>query len=509
VHELGYTIARHGLLAGARVGTRRALSRHPVLAAVYLGAVGVAAGLWTLGGLANVVGNYSLPFEGNPVPPGFWRATLEHFDQVLLAVGVLPVVLAASWLVTTFAHPDRRSPHAFAALLAVTVPLLTFQVTSFDLRFTPEQFIQDRYLVYLVPLFAVGCATWLTMRDHLRTRLVSAACVGAFVVVLLRAVPDGNTVIFWAAPGATFRPALASAADGVHLPDVVFLQVAAALAVAAMLLVAWRLPRAALIGAVVFLVTFGAAQLVHAYERYAEPSLVRDDVGRRAWIDAAVPDGEPVALVPGGVDGPVDWWEAELWNGSVERALRIGRTPMPTPFPVLDARIDAERGRVLGPEPSRYVVVSKSETRFGLASARPVAEKASLRLLRVDRPYRLSWTTRNLTRDGWTTPGRDAVVRVFGQGGTGRRAVSLTLAASSRSTRRVPFSVLAPGDSTIGTVDPGGARPPVEVTVCVPEGGWAEVRLVTPRGTRLRDGRLVSLHVERVAVSRAWPCDVF
>src|SRR6185436_11162496 len=119
------------------------------------------------------------------VPDGLWRAAAEHLDQVALGVGVLPVVLSFAWLVTTAVHGGRRDAHAFAALLLALVPPLVLQVTSFDLRFTPEQFIQDRYLFYLVPLFAVGCASWLVLHSHMRTKLVSAVGAGAAAVALL------------------------------------------------------------------------------------------------------------------------------------------------------------------------------------------------------------------------------------------------------------------------------------------------------------------------------------
>jgi hypothetical protein len=103
-------------------------------------------------------------------------------------------------------------------------------------------------------------------------------------------------------------------------------------------------------------------------------------------------------------------------------------------------------------------------------------------------------------------PGRPASLRIYGHEVAGRRSVVITLASSSLALRPADFEVIA-GDETVrGTVDPGGARPPVEITVCVPAGGHANVWLLSRRGTRLEDGRVVSVHVDRLWVSPSWPC---
>jgi len=68
------------------------------------------------------------------------------------------------------------------------------------------------------------------------------------------------------------------------------------------------------------------------------------------------------------------------------------------------------------------------------------------------------------------------------------------------------FAVTAAGETQRWSVDPGGARPPIDVTVCIPAGGHADIRLRSRGAARLRHGRTVSLHLERLMVSRPWPC---
>ncbi len=220
LHEVGVA-AREDARTALPNGVKRAVARHRVLSVGYLVGIVVAGLLAVAGQLGGIVGNYVVPFEGDLLPEGFWSAVAAHFDQIALGVGLLPVVLSASWLVTTAIHTDHREAHAFAALLAVLVPLVLFEVTSFDLRFTPGQFIQDRYLVYLVPLFAVGSAAWLTAHGHVRTRLVSSVCAGLVVIALLPFASDEDRVIFWASPAAAFRPAIADASAWLHLADTV------------------------------------------------------------------------------------------------------------------------------------------------------------------------------------------------------------------------------------------------------------------------------------------------
>ena len=135
-----------------------------------------------------------------------------------MGAGIVPLALAASWTFTSFVRPERKEAHAFAALLLVVVPLLTLEVTSFDLRFTPEEFIQDRYLFYLVPLLAVGSAAWLSQRTERTLRSISLLAAGGVVALLLSVASyDDRTIIFWASPAAAFHPAIADTAGVLRL----------------------------------------------------------------------------------------------------------------------------------------------------------------------------------------------------------------------------------------------------------------------------------------------------
>ncbi len=513
VHEATFALAkRDGSVRAAtalRTGVVRAVARHRVLVGAYvvglLGCVALAA----TGSLGALVGNYSTPFHGDLVPSGFWHAAAAHLDQVAVGAGIVPLALAASWAFTSFVRPERKEAHAFAALLLVVVPLLTLEVTSFDLRFTPEEFIQDRYLFYLVPLLAVGSASWLAQRTERTLRSMSLLTAGGMVALLLSvAIYDDHTIIFWASPAAAFHPAIAGTAGVLRVSGGVFLPLAALLLVVVLAAAAWLAPRVTMVVAAVTVAAFGAFQAGYVLHRYAEPVMTRPaSAPTRDWIDRALGETHSVALVPSPRDSPAPWWEAELWNKDVDRVLRVGSGTTFSPFPADRVTVDYRQGRLRGPAPSTDLVVSDDETRFHLLGARTIVDAGPVRLVEVRRPYRLSWATRGLTPDGWTRPLGLAAVRLYGSGDPVQRAVVLTLAAPLSARRPVDVYVRSGDQLVQGSVDPGGARPPIRMIVCVPAHGFVDVTMVTSGDARIADGRHVGVHLDRLRVLGAGSCD--
>jgi hypothetical protein len=487
--------------SGVRGGLRRCIVSHPVLAAAYGTAALGAAALLSVGMLGVVVGNYVVPFSGDLLPEGLWASTADHLVHVVVGCGVLPFVLAVGWVVDSLVQRRPAEERAFAALCVVLVPLLTVEVASFDLRFTPGAFNQDRYLFYLAPLFAVGAAAALVQRRSLRRLAVSSAAALAVFAWLFLAYGsyDDDTVIFWASPAAAFRTALP--AEGLVVG-------AASVGVAAVFLLLWRLPRAALAVTTVVVALFGAAEAIYVFERYAEPAMTRAATLARPadWIDRAVPEGRSVALVPSPRDSPDVWWEAELWNKQVDRVLRVDAANTFSPFPAEDMSIDFKRGVLRGPQPSAFLVMSAGEKRFSPREAARIVDGRLLHLVRIERPYRLAWATRGLTGDGWTIPRRGATLRFFGDENARRLEVTVVLAASSSAALPVDFTLRGGGDEQSGWVDPGGARPPLRLALCVPAQGYADVTLRTQAAVRIPDGRLAGLHMERIATRAAGSC---
>jgi hypothetical protein len=479
-------------------GPRRAVKAHKILTAAYAAGLGLAAVLLARGSLGAAVGNYSVSLDGNLLPRGVWAAAASHLVHVVVGASVVPFVLATAWAVLVLRSRAATPSRAFASLLVVCVPLLSLQVASFDLRFTPHAFDQDRYLFYLVPLFAVGATAALSARVTLRSLLVPALVALAAFVWLLVEFGDyeDKTVIFWAAPAAAVHTVF---------PGDLVLAACAAVLVAGALILLWRAPRLALPVVATTVAVIGAAQALYVLERYSDPALSRPAAMKlaRDWIDRHVPAGASVALVPAPRDTPPYWWEAELWNKRVDRVLRVDGGPTFSPFPADAVTVDFRRGVLRGAEPSRYLVLSGSEKRFRLVERRRLVDATALKLVQIDRPYRLQWATHGVTADGWTVAGRPAKLRLYGGG---LRRVTVVLAASSRAALPLDFTLRGGGQERAGWVDPGGARPPVRFNVCVPARGFLDLTLRTHGSVRIPDGRLVGLHLDRVAVTARGSC---
>ncbi len=502
-HEVVFAaVTAHRLRRGAlATGIRKAVASHLLLAVAYAVGAFAAGALAVAGSLGTVVGNYSVSLDGALFPPGIWKSAAEHLDYVVVGVGILPFLLSSAWALLAVVRAERKEAHAFAVTFVILVPLLTFEVASFDLRFTPQAFVQDRYLFYLAPLFAVGSSAMLVERTRPFIRITLVAVVGFLFAWLVAFAAYGeDKVLFWAAPAAAFHPALEDAAGWVSLSPAWLLRCVTAVLVLVVVALLACAPRAALwMTAVV--AAFGAFEAAYVFG-YSDAVLTRDStpIGfARNWIDEAVDGDNSVALVPSPHDGPTSWWDAEYWNTKVTRLLRVDGGNTYSPFPSDDVSVDYARGTIRGPQPSDFLLVSPRETRFQL-HAKTIIDAKSLKLMRAQRPYPLTWATRGLTPDGWKPSGTPLKVRVYGSAAGGRRRLVLTMSSSSHAALPLKFTFETRSASRRGSVDPGGARPPISLPMCVPPGGHAEATLRATGAVRIPDGRLVSVHVERIQV---------
>ena len=129
-----------------------------------------------------------------------------------------------------------------------------------------------------------------------------------------------------------------------------------------------------------------------------------------------------------------------------------------------------------------------------------------LNLVRIPRPARAEWSTEGADPDGWSLPGRPVKVRFYDAGQPGLRDVRVVLEGASETVDALPFRLTFPGGRRGGQVGADEVRD-VRFTVCVPPGGFAEATLLTPAGVRIRDGRVVGLHLDGIeAPPTGRPC---
>jgi hypothetical protein len=398
---------------------RCAVARHRVLAVVYGGGAVGAVVLAAFGSLTRVLGNYGGTVKGNPLPAGVWRAAAVHLDDAVVGTGVAPFVLGVAWSLAALLGSSRREARAFAVLFLALVPLVTLEAASFDLRFTPGGFVQDRYVCYLAPLFAVGAAGCLLERSR-RGLHAALALAMAFVFVGLAALAEfgGRPILFWASPAAAFDHALGRAAGAIGLSADELVRWGGLLVAAAVAGALWRLPRRATVAVLgVALTAYGGFEAGYVFDWFAVPGTARplrlEDV-RRDWIDAAVPAGLSVALVPSSALSEEYWWDAEFWNKTVDRAVSVDGQQIFSPFAASDVSFDPTTGRAHGSQPTDLLVLDSDETRFALVGAQPLAAAGPLVLARVARPYRAAWLVTGADPDGRIPAGRRVRIRAFG-----------------------------------------------------------------------------------------------
>jgi hypothetical protein len=514
---VGYELARE--LGSARLGLRRpapgravarVLTSHPLVVGAYV-VVGVAAvGLAVAGRFDEALGTYARTVESNPFPSGVWNAAAVHLDYVVIGVGVVPFLLASSWALGATIRVRDPDAQAFAVLLVVLVPLITFQAASFDERFTPGHFTEDRYLLYLAPLFAVGAAAAIVDRERLGSRaLLVVGFAASFCVLTLFELHPPPVAIFWAAPAASFQGALASVAGSLDLSTRAFVGWGSLIIGAVLAAALWRAPPFTTVVAVGFTsVALCAGEAVYVFDRFVVPTTTRPrtiESVRRDWVDAALPNAPSVALVPNPNLGRNFWWDVEFWNKRVDRVLRVDGSRIYTPFPALQFSVDPESGALRGLGATHFLVLASSENRIHLRNARVVASAPPLKLVAVGQP-RVDWSTSGSYADGWSRPRRELSLRLFSVDSARVREARVTLRAAPARAGLVHFEVRGSGFLRRYTLAPGAARL-LSLSLCVPEREAANITFLARNGVRLADGRVVGVRIDRVeVVDTGRPC---
>jgi hypothetical protein len=398
---------------------RRAFARHRVLAAASVPGLVVA-----LLFRSRLLGSYSVIASGSILP---WRAFERagpHLDAIGVGIGLLPLLVGGAWLV---ANGLRRSP--LALLILVTVIGLTLEASSYDVHVGGGLAgVRSRYLFYVAPLLMIAMVRAV---NDARLPVVALAGVTAFVVATVVEHDFPRVAgLYVDAPEAVLNGLIRDSGGRAF--------VAVAAAVLTLALMVLRLPQKVLaMGVCAFAFAFSAGTAAATWQRLLTshgPSgrpvtdlhgLVLD------WVDRALPSGGDAAILPYPTStdwsySAIEWWDVELWNGSVDRAYHVGDTWDYAPFPARQLHADPSTGVVAGTgNAPPYVVASPADPRLGLAGT-TVVKNYGLAVLHVERPYRLLWQSHGLDPDGWTRPGRRAWIHVFPERGQ-RSWIELTI----------------------------------------------------------------------------------
>jgi hypothetical protein len=463
-------------------------TRKPLLA-FYSLAVAFLIALVAAGEGSELFGTYDAAANGLDVSARLLKLFAAHLAIMSLTFAVLPFLVGLAWMLARYRPSAPPQERAFAVVALTTVLAMTLEVASFNERFG-QALVKDRYLFYIAPLVLVAFAAALVSKSLPRAALVvpTAVCALGFAWAPLPVYEKLNVD----SPSATLNNTLLDVAGSTRWAHVLLACATVALAV---VLVGGSLVvrRAALVWVLAALVLALPAQAVYAFDRLFAvhgttglPITDRQWSSAFGWIDRQFGTGPTVSIVPYPVNpgdywaGASFWWSLEFWNEDIVDALTLDGsfTYTPSTFPTVDLGFDPHTG-VANYTGGDYVALAASETRFDLAGRR-AALNGNVRLLLPDKPWQASWLTSGLYEDGWTEAGRVARIRVFpepGQKGALMRYVTIVAAPPGDDPDRQVTVVSNAGRWTGPVTADGLSR---QFSLCVPAGGYADLRLSTP-----------------------------
>ncbi|HEU4656836.1 MAG TPA: hypothetical protein VFR97_04905 [Capillimicrobium sp.] len=430
--------------------------------------------------------------------PGLLDFSRETLAYIAVGVALLPLGMAAGWVLGTLWRPAGREQHAYAVVALVTVVLLTIAVGSFTARYTPQG-INSRYLFYLAPLLFVGMAALLAERRPFALPVGLGALLTGWVVYGSQLSQSGPSLV---SPDQTFHTVL----DGrtfqvgraIGLPELSaahLLGVAALVALLALALLrrgAYRQTATAAAAGLVAL--FCVAETGYSLQRIADTQAGVDQafIDGRRWVDEALPPGAKAQAILSTFGDPASaygvWWDLAFWNNAVDRALVPYSTPdLQQPFPeqfiVLGDgsfagwdNVTATPG-IFGDGP--WFLRAAGDRSFGFRDAEVVAERYGVQLVRTNGAPRAAWALAGAADDVGRilTGAPPAELQLFPREPGSRAPVParVTLTTLPGATEPARYAV---GDVR-GRVRPGKTVT-VELDARVGEDGVARVPLRSP-----------------------------
>ncbi len=415
----------------------------------------------------------------------------EHYATFALGVAILPFLIGAAWMIQTVVRaPLDSDMEAFAWIGVLLIVVIPVQVTSFDDVYNLS-FVHDRFLIYLVPLLLIA-----TLGAVVERRLrVWALAPPALVLVggyLTGAIPaftwSQSPQVNPDTPASSLYRPLADLMGG--LGGARALLIVATLLIATVGFFISRRPvQGLVVGYTVVCLPLLTWYLVDRF--FSEPGwsgrpVTAEAHGSLDWLDAAVGSNTPVTIVPAPVSS--DWFvsqrywrDLEFWNRSVARDVQAATGSFEYTgfwFPKLVPHFDARTGAV-NISPTRYVVMSDSETRFRISG--PGVAGPSALLIKATRPWRLDWSSTGLYDDGWTKPRTLAGIHIYptpGQRGPETRGLTVELRApSTMSVRR--YTVSSNLSRVTGRI-PENSSVSVHVNVCASARRPTAISVFTP-----------------------------
>jgi hypothetical protein len=426
-------------------------------------------------------------------PVNLLDAMANHLTHVVIGVGVVPAFLWVVAAVYGGSTPARREQHAFAYVSGLTALLLTYQAGFYAQQIAGGN-LQERYLFYIVVLFAAGTAMVLSARPR-------RAATGTLLFAAALAVPIVGSANFRS--GVTGVLTLESAASGFNddinrlafgswtAAGTVAAIVALLAAVVAVVLFAGRWARYTYPALGAACVVFGLLLTVTVFGRVV-PQVnagTRTTLGTppKAWVDGLLYQGSDDA---GAIEGPLAgdsnglWLWTEFWNS---RLQRVYAPPGVSPVAGLSSTpltVDPQTGRVTTATEMPALVVSAQDPRLRLRGREVRTIITGQRLITPVHPYQADLV---FGSGGSTTvtPAPTQLALFPSKPGVGAAAVALTLVAPATpgANQPAPWTVTA-GSRTFRGQLAAGARKTLTVTAPLDPGGRRAALTLAAPATR-------------------------
>ncbi len=365
-----------GLYAVTSDAGRRWRSRFTVWD--WVGAIVLGAGAIIV--FSGLVGKFSQSWA---IATGNYRGRMLDYGlhaagSLTIGLGLLPVVAALAALARP--RDEERTPElrAFTSLFAAAV--IGFGIyTAVKASYLSTVFgttVQERNLIYLVPLVFVGTALWI---DRPRLRWIPLAAAVGFVAYLIVATPyqlDNVPAVdsLGVAMAQMWNRNFSFAHGGIERGLIVALVIAVVLLVLPRFLTrrpGWTLAVTATAG--VLVLAWGLTGQISAanYSADASDSLISNYPRPLTWLDAKT-HGKPTLYLGQHLNSGTDLgvWLTEFWNRSLRYVWSVdGSAPGPGPTRTPNTHAD---GR-LYPAARRRLRARRAGDRAGREDRRPSA----------------------------------------------------------------------------------------------------------------------------------------
>jgi hypothetical protein len=455
-----------------------------------------------------LLGSYGRPLDGDWLPAGTWVKARELVAYVAVGIGGLPLALAAAWVALSLVRPSGDRARAFAAVALCVTVLLVVSSGSFTAVYTAG--INDRYLVFVVPILVVAAVAMLVERRPATLVLVVAGVLTGALIATSDLAQSGASLV---SPSQTFHQVLFGRTielglDPLLMPVLVGVPVALATVLLALARRRWPVRSLGLaVGAAVLLANVLQTGYTLHNAGLTQAGVSPEFLAGRDWIDRETPGDAPIGAVLGTAfepgSTPPAWWDQNFWSKRLDRLYNLPGGPFHGQgFGGSPIALDERTGRLTGLDEREFIVTTGEEKRFRLRGGETVAGRNGFLVWRAPRPYHAAWSLEAQSDIGDIHAGEHGVLRVFGDGTPRRQRVTLAVINMPYSAQGYAIRASAGDAVRQAWVELGGQRM-VELPLDVPAEGAATIRLEVLDTRPVEDAAVTGLKIADVALAPA------